>query len=167
MTVRVQVSVDVATSPEAAFAAVTDLPSQEKWIIATRLYAIEGPVSVPDVGARLAAFTGVGSIGFLDTMTVTAYEPPYRWVTDKDGDLLRGVGIMQVEPTTTGCRVTWANELELPFGILGRVGWLLAKPMAQIGLKASLRRLARQLEGGALPLPPRVDSGSGGAVTSS
>lgn len=167
MTVRVQVSVDVATSTEAAFAAVTDLPSQEKWIIATRLYAIEGPVSVPDVGARLAAFTGVGSIGFLDTMTVTAYEPPYRWVTDKDGDLLRGVGIMQVEPTATGCRVTWANELELPFGILGRVGWLLAKPMAQIGLKASLRRLARQLEGGALPLPPRVDSGSGGAVTSS
>ena len=154
MTVRVEVSVDVATSQENAFAALVDLPSQEKWIIATRLYAIEGAVSVPHVGARLAAFSGAGSVGFLDTMTVTAYEPPHRWVMDKDGDLLRGVGTMRVDPLPTGCRVTWANDLRLPFGVVGRVGWLIAKPIAQLVLGASLRRLARQLVSGELPLRP-------------
>jgi uncharacterized protein YndB with AHSA1/START domain len=165
MTVRIAVSVDVAAEPDDAFAALVDLPSQEKWIIATRLYAIEGPVSPPHVGARLAAFTGVGSIGFLDTMTVTAYEPPHRWVMDKDGDLLRGVGTMQVDPLPAGgCRVTWANDLRLPFGVVGRAGWLIAKPIAQLALGASLRRLARQLTAGALPLrpaPARLPVGGG------
>ena len=113
----------------------------------------------------MAAFTGVGSIGFLDTMMVTAYEPPHRWVMDKDGDLLRGVGIMQVDPLPAGgCRVTWANDLRLPFGVVGRAGWLVAKPIAQLALGASLRRLARQLVAGALPLrpaPARLPVGGG------
>ena len=154
MTVRVEVSVTVACSQEDAFAALVDPRAQEKWIISTRLYAIEGAVSVPQVGARLAAFSGAGSIGFLDTMTVTAYEPPHRWVTDKDGDLLRGVGTMQVDPLPEGCRVTWANDLRLPFGIIGRVGWVFAKPLATVMLGASLRRLARGLHSGELPLRP-------------
>lgn len=164
MTVRVEVSVVVATSQDKAFAAMVDLPSQEKWIIATKLYAIEGTVSPPHVGARVAAFSGAGSIGFLDTMTVTAYEPPYRWVTDKDGDLLRGVGTMQVDPHPDGCLVTWANDLRLPFGVIGRVGWVVAKPMAQLLLGASLRRLAKQLESGELPLRPAPEELTAGPV---
>lgn len=120
----------------------------------TTLFEIAGDVPVPQVGSRVAAFTGLGSIGFLDTMTVTEYAPPHRWITDKDGDLLRGVGIMQVDPTPSGCRVTWVNELELPFGALGRVGWLVARPLAHIMLQTALRRLARKLVQGSLPLSP-------------
>jgi hypothetical protein len=81
MTVRVDACIELRVDPEKAFAAVVDLPSQEKWIIATRLYAIDGNVSIPQVGSRMAAFTGLGSIGFLDTMVVTEYEPPWRWIT--------------------------------------------------------------------------------------
>ena len=73
----------------------------------------------------------------------------------RDGDLLRGVGTMQVDPLPAGgCRVTWANDLRLPFGVVGRAGWLIAKPIAQLALGASLRRLARQLTAGVLPLRP-------------
>ena len=86
------------------------------------------------------------------TMTVTAYEPPHQWVVDKDGDLLRGVGIMRVTPTPDGCRVTWINELTLPFGLLGRAGFLVTRPVAELALGACLRRLARLLRSGALPL---------------
>ena len=135
-----------------AFAAMVDPAAQERWMIATRLYPVEGDVAVPQVGSRVAAFTGVGGFGFLDTMTVTAYEPPHQWVVDKDGDLLRGVGIMRVTPTPDGCRVTWINELKLPFGLLGRVGFLVTRPVAELALGACLRRLARQLRSGALPL---------------
>lgn len=152
MTVRIQASVDLSVGADAAFASMVDLPSQERWIIATRLFPIEGAVSVPQVGSRLAAFTGVASIGFLDTMVVTAYDPPWRWVTEKDGALLQGVGIMHVEPLPQGCRATWANELELPFGALGRIGWLLIRPIARIGLQASLRRMGTQIARGVLPL---------------
>ena len=157
MTVRVAASVDVAVDQATAFAAVVGLPSQEKWIMLTKLYAVDGASVVPDVGARLVAFTGLFGFGFLDTMVVSEYDPPYRWVTAKDGDLLRGVGIMQVEPLANGSRVTWANELELPFGLAGQLGWLVARPIAQFVLGASLRRLAKKLVNGELPLPARTE----------
>ena len=157
MTVRVAASVDVAGDPATAFAAVVDLRSQEKWIMLTKLYAVEAEASVPLVGSRLVAFTGVLGVGFLDTMVVSEYDPPHRWVTAKDGDLLRGVGIMQVEPLPNGSRVTWANELELPFGIAGQLGWLIARPIAQFVLGVSLRRLAKKLLNGELPVPARSE----------
>jgi hypothetical protein len=148
----VAASVELNVDPQAAFAAVVDLPSQEKWIIATRLYPIAGQIAVPHVGSRLAAFTGFASIGFLDTMVVTDYDPPWRWVTEHEGDFVQGAGILQVEPLANGCRVTWAEELELPFGFLGRLGWPLVRPIVRLGLLASLRRMARLVDRGLLPL---------------
>jgi hypothetical protein len=150
MTVRVEASIELATDPGSAFAAVVDLPSQEKWIIATKLYAIEGEVSIPQVGSRMAAFTGLAGVGFLDTMVVTEYDPPWRWVTQHEGQFVRGVGIFEVEPSLSGCRFTWAEELDLPLGVLGRVGWPLVKPFARLGLQASLRRMAGRLRMGKL-----------------
>jgi len=150
MTVRVEASIELVTDPGSAFAAVVDLPSQEKWIIATKLYAIEGEVSIPQVGSRMAAFTGLAGIGFLDTMVVTEYDPPWRWVTQHEGKFVQGVGIFEVEPSLRGCRFTWAEELDLPFGIIGRLGWPLVKPFARLGLRASLRRMAGQLGKGKL-----------------
>lgn len=153
----VTASVDVpGVSTERAFAALVDPAAQERWMIATRLYPVESSAPVPQVGSRVAAFTGVGGFGFLDTMRVAAYEPPDRWVVDKDGDLLRGVGIMQVTPTADGCRVTWTNELTLPFGVLGRIGFLVGRPVAQAALGACLRRLGRLLRSGELPLVDRL-----------
>ena len=123
------------------------------------------------VGSRIAAFTGFWSIGFLDTMTVTEYDPPRRWVMDKDGALLHGVGIMQVEPLPQGCRVSWVNELDLPFGILGRLGWPIARPLARLALTAALKRMGRLIDKGVLPLAPaparQIDPSSGShALTS-
>ena len=89
---------------------------------------------------------GCRSIGFLDTMVVTEYDPPWRWVTQQDGDFVHGVGIMQVEPLADGCRVTWANELDLPFGILGRLGWPLVRPRRPARLYwPPCKRMAKQL----------------------
>ena len=134
-----------------AFAAMVDLAAQQRWMIATRLYPVQADVPVPLAGSRVAAFTGVGGVGFLDTMTVTAYDPPHRWVVDKDGDLLRGIGTMRVTPTPGGCRATWSNELTLPFGLLGRVTFLVIRPVAELALRACLHRLARMLQSGVLP----------------
>jgi hypothetical protein len=153
---RVAASVDLQTDPQTAFAAVVDLRCQEKWILATRLYPIAGPVDVPHVGSRWVAFTGIASLGFLDTMVATEYDPPWRWVTEHEGDFVKGIGIFQIEATTTGSRVTWAEELDLPFGFIGGLGWPLVRPIARLGLLASLRRMARLLNRGLLPLAPVV-----------
>ena len=152
MTVRVDASIDLQTDPQTAFAAAADLPSQEKWVIATRLYPIEGDVSIPQVGSRLAAFTGLMGIGFLDTMVVTEYDPPRRWVMRHYGAFVMGVGIFEITPTANGCTFTWAEELDLPFGLLGRLGWPLVKPIAHFALLACLRRMATQLDRGSVPL---------------
>ena len=164
MTIAVRASVELpGIPPDRAFAAMVDLAAQERWMIATRLYPIVSASSVPQVGSRVAAFSGVGGLGFLDTMTVIAYDPPHRWVVAKDGRLLRGVGTMQVDPLPGGSRATWMNELDPPFGALGRLAARVAGPVAAGAIRACLRRLARQLRTGALPLDP-ADHRLGGAV---
>jgi hypothetical protein len=168
MTVRVDASIDLQTDPQTAFAAAADLPSQERWVIATKLYPIEGDTSIPQVGSRLAAFTGLAGIGFLDTMVVTVYDPPWRWVMQHEGAFVQGVGIFEIVPTAGGCRFTWAEELDLPFGVIGRLGWPLVKPLAHLGLLGSLRRMAKQLARGTLPLamaPDAMITGSPAALT--
>jgi hypothetical protein len=160
MTVVIRAVVDLpGIPPERAFAAMVDLAAQERWMIGTRLYAIKSPAPAPSVGSRIAAFTGIGGLGLLDTRTVTAYEPPHRWVVAKDGGLLRGVGTMGVDPTPAGCRASWSNELTPPFGSLGRLLAQITAPLAAAALRACLHRLARQLRRGELPL-----SGAGGAT---
>lgn len=145
--------------PLAAFEAMVDLAAQQRWMIATRLYPLEADAPVPQVGSRVAAFTGVGGLGFLDTMTVTAYEPPHRWVVDKDGQLLRGIGTMQVTPVSGGCRASWTNELTLPFGILGRLAFPVIRPVAELALRACLQRMARMLRTGELPADHQPSAG--------
>lgn len=132
--------------PEAAFAAIVDLAIQERWMVGTRLYPLAGDVDLPAVGARLAAFTGLGDVGFLDVMTVTEYDPPHRWVVRHDGAFVQGVGIFLVESVDAGTQVTWIEDLELPFGIVGRLGFPLVRPFARLGVWFSLKRLAREAE---------------------
>lgn len=146
MTSRVEVAVMTTAAPEAAFAAIVDLAIQERWMVGTRLYPLAGDVALPAVGARLAAFTGLGDVGFLDVMTVTEYDAPHRWVVRHDGAFVQGIGIFSVQPVAEGSRVTWIEELELPFGVLGRLGFPLVRPLARLGMWFSLKRLAREAE---------------------
>lgn len=154
MTVRVEATVDVPASVEDVFAAMIDLPSQDDWMLGTRLFALDGDTDVPGVGSKIAALTGLAGFGVLDTMTVTAYDPPHRWETSHTGNAIKGVGIFTVERHPKGARVTWAEEVELPFGLVGRIGWTVAKPLVRWGLATSLRRLSAGIVSGKLPLEP-------------
>lgn len=62
----------VDAPPEVVFAALTDWPTQGQWMLGTRVWS-DG--SGQGVGAQLSAFTGVGRLGFLDTMEITEWEP--------------------------------------------------------------------------------------------
>ena len=40
----------------------------------------------------------------------------------------------------------WSESLELPFGLVGRLGWPVAKPVFALGVRQALRRFARFAE---------------------
>ncbi|MBM9465792.1 SRPBCC family protein [Nakamurella leprariae] len=163
MTVTVSASKVLRASADQVFTAVTDLARQERWMVATRLYELTAPAPSPQVGARLAAFTGVAGVGFLDVMTVTEYDPPRRWVTAHEADFVRGVGIFEIDAARDdSCRVTWTEHLDLPFGLVGRLGWPLVRPVARVGLQVSLRRLAVQLRADAAAATTGTTAVTGG-----
>jgi hypothetical protein len=142
---RIQVDVVVAAPPEAVWAAVTDWERQSDWMLGTTVRATEqGGIGV---GGGIEAFTGVGRLGFLDTMVITDWEPPRLCVVEHTGRVVRGVGIFEVVPLPGGrSRFVWAEELDLPLGALGRAGWPLVKPAFAAGVRASLRALGRAVE---------------------
>jgi hypothetical protein len=94
-------------------------------------------------GARVVARTGIGPVGFTDTMVITEWEPPRRCVVRHTGRAIRGAGVFEVVPAGAGSEFRWTERLDLPLGAAGRWGWRLAKPLAQRGMDLSLRRFAR------------------------
>jgi hypothetical protein len=137
--------VDVAVTPEAAFAAVTDWPGQSRWVALTRVRVARGDGR--SAGSVIEAFTGVGRAGFLDVMEVVAWEPPHRVDVLHVGRVVRGPGTMRVEKLSDRRAViVWQEWLHLPLGRFGRLAWPVVRFCAAVGLRRSLRVLKRGLE---------------------
>ena len=121
--------------------------------------------SIPQVGSRLAAFTGVVGIGFLDTMMVTEYDPPQRWVIAKDGRPVAGRRHHAGRPVARRRLPGHLGERTGPAVRRRSAGWAGRWPdrCAPSLCGASLRRMARQLTHGALPLDPAAAGTVGSA----
>ncbi len=147
MTAVLELRVDVDAPVEATWAGATDWAGQGEWMLGTSVRpTAQGGQGV---GGGIAAFTGIGPLGFLDTMTITRWEPPHRCHVLHTGRIVRGTGEFRVEPRGAGQSVfVWREDLELPLGPLGRLGWLLGKPLFAFGVRLSLRRFARWVEAG-------------------
>lgn len=144
--VELTLPVAVDAPQRAVWDAVVDWDHQSDWMLGTRVRGtVQGGVGV---GGGLEAFTGVGRLGFLDTMVITAWDPPNRCEVEHTGKLVRGTGIFEVLPEGDGSRFVWTERLELPLGRVGRLGWSVVRPAAAIGIKRSLEKLGRQIEAG-------------------
>lgn len=148
MSADIVVTRRVAAPADVAWHVLTDWPAQGAWMPLTRVRVL-GPGDGREVGARLEAWTGAGRAGFLDTMIVTAWEPPRRCEVLHTGRLVRGPGVFEVRPLGPhACEVAWEERLDLPFGSVGRVGWPVVRPLVRAGLAVALRRFARYVEKG-------------------
>lgn len=149
MPATLALSVDVDAPVQATWEAVTDGPAQSEWMLATEVREVDGRHRV---GAGLQAFTGLRlgplRLGVPDTMVITRWEPPHRWDVLHTGRVVKGTGTFVVEPRGDGSRFLWREDLELPLGVVGRLGWLLVKPLFAAGVQLSLRRFARWVEQG-------------------
>ncbi|MGH3770781.1 MAG: SRPBCC family protein, partial [Pseudonocardiaceae bacterium] len=59
------------------------------------------------------------------------------------GRVVRGTGIFAVVPRgRDAATFEWTEQLELPLGVLGRLGWPVVRPVFGWGLRLSLDRFA-------------------------
>jgi hypothetical protein len=145
VTAHIAVDVVIDAPPEAVWAAVTDWPRQSEWMLGTVVRSTD--LDGVGVGGGLEAFTGVGRLGFLDTMVITEWDPPRRCVVLHTGKVVKGLGIFEVVALPGGrSRFVWAEELDVPLGVLGRAGWPIVRPGFAWGVRRSLQKLARDVE---------------------
>jgi hypothetical protein len=147
MPVSLELTVDVDAPAEQTWAGAVDWARQGEWMLGTRVRATAQDGQ--GVGGRLEAFTGLGRLGFLDTMEITAWDPPYRCHVLHTGRVVRGTGEFLVRDRGAGrSTFVWREDLDLPLGVLGRLGWPLVRPLLTAGVRASLRAFARWVESG-------------------
>ena len=109
-----------AAPPATVWDVVTDFAAYGDWMPLTRMRLDTG---TPRPGWGFAGFSGLGRVGFSDSMLVSTWVPPgddgrssFRIV--KTGRLLGGWAEVRVEPEGTGTRLHWQEGVEvrpLPF----------------------------------------------------
>ncbi|MGY1604955.1 SRPBCC family protein [Geodermatophilus sp. SYSU D00815] len=138
-------SIDVEAPPERVWAALTDWVRQGEWMLATDVRPVVGPAQ--GVGGRLIAVTGPRlpggrRVGVVDTFEITRWEPPTRVDVLHTGRVVRGPGTFEVHARGERSTFVWSERVDLPLGVLGRLGWPLVAPVVRAGYRASLRRFA-------------------------
>ena len=144
---HLRLEVPVAAPPAEVFRGFTDWRAQGEWMLGTDVRPVFGEAS--GVGGRIEAWTGIGRVGFLDTMVITEWIDGRKVVVTHTGAVVRGDGIMEVIPGEgRGSLFVWAERLELPLGLVGRVGWPVVRPAFAAGVRSSLDTFAGLVESG-------------------
>lgn len=132
----------VRATPERVWQVAMDWSRQGEWIPGTSVSGGTG------VGARVAARTALGPVGFTDTMVITEWDPPRRCVVRHTGRVVRGSGIFEVLPRGEFSEFRWTELVELPVPDAVQAGAVLVGrwtvvPLTRLALDYSLRRFAR------------------------
>ena len=142
---QLQVTVPVRAPADQTWRAMIDWDKQSEWMLGTTVRSV-GPQR-RGVGDRLEAFTGIGPLGFLDTMVVTDWVDGIEVTVDHTGKVVRGSGTFRVEPAGPGRSVVvWIENLAIPGGRAGEVLWRLTRPISRWAVTHSLRRVAADVE---------------------
>ncbi|HEX6854916.1 MAG TPA: SRPBCC family protein [Streptosporangiaceae bacterium] len=137
--------ITLAEPPARVWQVALDWSRQHEWIWATR--ARGGAAA----GAAVVARTGLGPVGFTDTMEITEWDPPRRCTVRHTGKVVRGTGIFEVVPAgkgagngqQNGAEFRWTERIPVPAPLAGLLGERLLTPVGRWFLQTSLRRLAR------------------------
>ena len=119
----VEVRRTVPTPLDAVWDALTDFAAYGRWIPLTSMRTDRPPVRP---GWAFGGFTGLGPVGFLDSMLVVRWEPPVdgeaRFAVRKTGRVLCGWAAVELTATDTGgTEVVWREEIVPRPETLGRL----------------------------------------------
>jgi hypothetical protein len=93
------------------------------------------------VGTRMEVLTRIGPFTTLDVMEVTSWEEG-RAIGVRHTGLVRGTGLLSVEPDGGGANVMWDEDLRFPWWLGGRVTAWLARPVLRRVWRGNLARFA-------------------------
>jgi len=139
------ISISIDAPQEKVWAKIADWQSQGEWMLQTKVWVTSD--SLEGVGTSIAAFTGpfhkfyprFKSIGLLDLMTVTSWQPPERCNVEHVGTVLKGSGSFYLSEENNGkTRFDWSETIIAP-----RVIFLAVAPFLYLGVRISLARFAR------------------------
>lgn len=139
------ITLEISAPVETVWAAIADWESQGKWMLQTKVWVTSAQRE--GVGTSISAFTGplhhffprFKSLGLLDLMTVTTWEPPYRCDVEHVGKFLKGSGSFLLTRTASNkTRFDWSEIVIAP-----RPLFYLFAPFLYIGVRISLARFAR------------------------
>jgi hypothetical protein len=144
-------SVTIEAPLEEVWREMVDWEGQSEWMLATRVY--DDATSPDGVGHTLRAFTGPvarwnRTIGVMDEMVVSKWDPPHFCRVEHVGRIIRGYGTFTLTRRQIydgGIRdlthFDWYEEINAPRWIL-----LLVKPGVLLGVWISLQRFKRRIE---------------------
>ncbi len=150
---RLSLDVVINAPPQVVWDEVTNWSGQSDWMLATRVQPVQSdndgsrPVDGRGLGGELEAWTGFGRLAIRDEMTVTTWQPPQLVIVEHTGKMVQGLGIFEVFALPENrSRFVWTEELGLPLGPAGRLGWFCVRPLVAVGLRRSLNLLRDSIE---------------------
>jgi len=147
MSNTLRITINLPCSQERAWTAIADWESQGNWMLQTKVWVTsqirEG------AGTSISAFTGplykfypkFSSLGLLDTMVVTKWQPPEICDVVHTGKILKGTGSFVLSPiNSTSTKFNWSETIEC-----SRLKFLAIAPFLWVGVRISLARLSTSL----------------------
>jgi hypothetical protein len=139
------ISLNIPAAQEDVWKKIADWKSQGDWMLQTKVWVTSEQVE--GVGTSIAAFTGplfflyprFKSLGLLDLMVVTQWQPPQRCDVDHVGKILKGSGTFHLSKASASTtRFDWSETIIAP-----RAVFFLIAPFLYLGVRISLARFAR------------------------
>jgi hypothetical protein len=147
MSNTLRITINLPCSQERAWEVIADWESQGNWMLQTKVWVTsqirEG------VGTSISALTGplyklypkFSSLGLLDTMVVTKWQPPEICDVVHTGKVLKGTGSFALSPiNSSSTKFNWSETIEC-----SRLKFLAIAPFLWVGVRISLARLSTSL----------------------
>lgn len=97
------------------------------------------------VGTIMLVLTKVGPFRTRDVIRITSWEE-LRSIGVVHEGLVTGSGEFTLEPTSSGTRFVWREDLTMPWYLGGRIGATVASPVLAWVWRRNLRRLAERFD---------------------
>ena len=142
---RVGVSVVIDAPSDDVWADVRDIASHVEWMQDAEAIRFTSPQR-EGVGTTFLCRTRLGPLRLTDRMEVTEWADGHS-VAIRHSGLVTGTGRFTLEPETSGrTRLTWEEDLVLPWWMGGRLGSLVGGQVQRLVIRRNLANLKRRLE---------------------
>ena len=148
---EVEVSREIAASPEAVFAAITDVTRMGEWSPETHAAQWNDGFDGPEVGAVFTGHNRIGETEWSTEAVIVELVDNERFFFDcRVGDFVFSSWGYAIEPTDRGCRVTeyWQNHIpeEMRSASASISGVDDRTVHNRAGMETTLQRLAAAVE---------------------